>query len=77
MRVKSNPLARTIYNFIDAYWKEHGHAPTMNAIIAHVGVADTTVRFYMLELQSWGAIDWTPRKVGSIRITGECPRIYT
>ena len=72
-----NTYPRVIYNFIDTYWKEHGSAPSPDEIAQHIGLSDNTTRNYLQELQSWGAIDWTPNKRRTIRITGECPRVYT
>ncbi len=68
------PNPKIIYDFIGAYWKEHGYAPSTKEIANHVHLTVGGMRLYLVELRSWGAIDWKPHSERTIRITGEYRR---
>lgn len=69
-----NPHPQTIYNFIDAYWKKCGYAPSPKEIAKHVTLSYTATYGYLVELRARGVIDWKPHTIRTIRITGEYRR---
>ena len=70
MRRPTDPTSQAIYNYIVFYWKVCGYAPTQQEIAEGVNLAYNTTRAYLLDVQSWGVIDWKPKTVRSIHITG-------
>lgn len=70
MSTKTDPCLRVIYNFIDAFWWERGYAPTQEEIAKGVNLSYDKARTYLRELRDSGVVDWNPKAVRTIRITG-------
>jgi hypothetical protein len=54
--MRNNQHPQMIYNFIAAYWKENGYAPSPKEIAEHIGRSRDVTRDYLVELWALGAI---------------------
>lgn len=71
--LRLTPKQLTILRFIQSYCDEHGLAPTLDEIAAHLGVNKVTVHGHLGELEKKGAVHREPRMARSIRVVQAPP----
>jgi SOS-response transcriptional repressor LexA len=63
-----SPLQRQLYDFVDAYWREFGFAPTYEAILLALGLKYRSQIHYLVQrMLKAGTLEMRPGKARSIR----------
>ena len=64
--------ADRVVDFIRAYIRMHGYAPTVREIMDGVGLASTAaVQYHLEKLRDSGVITWIPGRARTIRVLEE------